>query len=190
MTAITTHQQTYLCFGDLLDYPTPDLLSQVRACAELLRLDHPQEAAQIQGFAEYVESTTLGRLEEIYTGTFDMNPACYIFTGYILFGESFNRGKFLVRLQKEYRERCFSAGNELADHLAVMFRFMGVLDSDEHTAQLLLKECFVPVLTKMNTGFKNENENPNPYRQVLRAILSVLGRTTTVEQTQVAIPVM
>ena len=36
-----------------------------------------------------------------------MNPACYIFAGYILFGESFNRGKFLVRLQKEYRERAF-----------------------------------------------------------------------------------
>ncbi len=190
MTTVTRQQQTYLCFGDLLDYPTPDLLTQARTCADLLRLDYPEAASQIHAFAEWVESAPLGRLEEIYTGTFDMNPACYIFAGYILFGESFNRGKFLVRLQKEYRERGFSAGNELADHLAVMFRFMGILDPDEHTAQLLMKECFVPVLTKMNTGFKSENENPNPYRQVLRAILSVLERITEVEQTQVSIPVM
>ena len=71
-----------------------------------------------------------------------------------------------------------------------MFRFMGILDPDEHTAQLLIKECFVPVLTKMNTGFKNENENPNPYRQVLRAILSVLEQVQEGEQTKEAIPVM
>ena len=190
MTAVTTQQQIYLNFGDLLDYPTADLLAQARACADLLRIDYPEASGQIQGFSECVESTPLGRLEETYTGTFDMNPACYIFTGYILFGESFNRGKFLVRLQKEYRERCFSAGNELADHLAVMFRFMGILDPDEHTAQLLLKECFLPVLTKMNTGFKNENENPNPYRQVLRAILSVLEQIQEGEQTKEVIPVM
>jgi nitrate reductase delta subunit len=190
MTAVTIQQQTYLCFSDLLDYPTPDLLTQTRTCADLLRLDYPQAAGQIQGFAECVESTPLGRLEEIYTGTFDMNPACYIFAGYILFGESFNRGKFLVRLQKEYRERQFTAGNELADHLAVIFRFMGILDPGEHTALLLLKECFLPVLTKMNNGFKNENENPNPYRQVLRAILSVLEQIQEGEQTKEAIPVM
>jgi len=190
MTAIARQQQIYLRFGDLLDYPTPDLLSQARTCADLLKLDYPEAAGQIQSFAEWVESSPLGRLEEIYTGTFDMNPACYIFAGFILFGESFNRGKFLVRLQKEYRERGFSAGNELADHLAVMFRFMGILDPDEHTAQLLLKECFGPVLAKMNTGFKSENENPNPYRQVLRAILSLLGQITEVEQTQGALPVM
>jgi nitrate reductase delta subunit len=181
---ITAQQQIYRCFGDLLDYPTPDLLTQAQTCAGLLRLDYPLAAEQLQSFAECVESTPLGRLEEIYTGTFDMNPACFIFTGYILFGESFNRGKFLVRLQKEYRERGFSAGNELADHLAVMFRFMSLLDSDERTAQLLLKDVFVPVLKKMNTGFKSENENPNPYRQVLGAILSVL------ERIQEAVPVM
>lgn len=184
MTAVTTQQQTYLCFGHLLDYPTSELLTQAHACADLLRLDYPEAADKIQSFADYVASAPLGRLEEIYTGTFDMNPACFIFTGYILFGESFNRGKFLVRLQKEYRERGFSAGNELADHLAVLFRFMSVLDSGEHTAQLLLKDVFVPVLTNMNAGFKSENENPNPYRQVLRAILSVL------EQIQEAVPVM
>lgn len=181
---MTRQQQVYLCFGNLLDYPTPDLLTQAQTCADLLRLDYPQEADQIQSFADYVESTPLGRLEEIYTGTFDMNPACFIFTGYILFGESFDRGKFLVRLQKEYRERDFSAGNELADHLAIMFKFMSILDADEHTARLLLKDVFVPVLTKMNSGFKDENETPNPYRQVLRAILAVL------ESVYEAVPVL
>lgn len=179
---MTPQQECYRTFGDLLDYPTPALAAQASRCADLLRLDYPQAADQIQNFADIVDNTPLGRFEEIYTGTFDMNPACYIFSGYILFGESFNRGKFLVRLQKEYRERDFSAGNELADHLAVIFRFMALLDPDEHTAQLLLKDVFVPVLAKMNEGFNSENRHPNPYRQVLRAILAVLEQIQGVEQ--------
>ncbi|MCK5203170.1 MAG: nitrate reductase molybdenum cofactor assembly chaperone [Desulfobacterales bacterium] len=181
---------TLLRLGDLLDYPDVQLSTYASECVQLLASTLPDASHQIKRFLDFVGSTTQGRMEEIYTGTFDMNPACYIFAGYILFGESFNRGKFLVRLQKEYRERGFSAGNELADHLAVMFKFMAILDPNEHTAQLLMKECFVPVLMKMNTGFKNENENPNPYRQVLRAILSVLEQTMEDEQKQEALLIM
>jgi nitrate reductase delta subunit len=184
MTLVARQQETYLYFADLLDYPKSDLLEKAGICVGLLGPAHPEAAGHIQDFMEFAERTPPGRLEEIYTGTFDISPACYIFAGYILFGESFNRGKFLVRLQKEYRERGFSAGNELADHLAVMFRFMGMLDPDEHTAQLLLKECFVPVLTKMIDSFDDEKTNQNPYRQVLRAVLMVL------EQTQKTVPIM
>lgn len=171
------NQQIYLRFADLLDYPGPDLLSQACTCADLLALDYPAAADQIRDFVKDAEGIPLGRLEEIYTGTFDVSPACYIFAGYILFGESFHRGKFLVRLQEEYRKRGFSAGNELADHLAVMFRFSSMLDPNQLLAQQLVSDCFIPVLTKMNASFKSENGNPNPYRQVLRAILIVLERT-------------
>lgn len=177
MIEVTTTQQIYLCFAHLLDYPNSDLLPQARQCVGILEQDFPQAAEQIQGFVGYMENTQIGRLEEIYTGTFDVSPACFIFAGYILFGESFDRGKFLVRLQKEYRERDFSAGNELADHLAVMFRFMTLLDPNEHLAQLLVGDCFIPVLTKMDAGFTSKDGEPNPYQQVLKAILTVIEQT-------------
>lgn len=175
MTAVRQDMLRY--FGDLLDYPTPELAGQARACAELLGPEHGEAASQLRDFAGYMERTPLGRMEEIYTGTFDMNPACYIFAGYILFGESFKRGKFLVRLQEEYRARGFSAGSELADHMAVLLRFMSLLDPGEETAQLLRDDVLLPVLAEMDRGFDSGNGSPNPYRQVLHAILAVLRET-------------
>ena len=169
--------RVYLCFADLLDYPGPGLADQTRTCADLLALDHPEAAGCLQEFLDCVEGTPLGRLEEIYTATFDVNPACYIFAGYLLFGESFKRGKFLVRLQEKYRERGFSAGNELADHVPVLFRFLSTLDPEEVLAQELVEDCLLPVLGKMNASFKNDTDRPNPYSQVLRAILAVLEQT-------------
>jgi nitrate reductase delta subunit len=169
-----TQQQIYLCFGDLLDYPGPDLASQVRECASLLAPAAPDAAVQLCRFLEVVERTPAGRLEEIYTATFDINPACYIYAGYLLFGESFKRGKFLVQLQEKYREHGFEVQQELADHLAILFRFLAVLDPDERLAHELVEDCLVPVLRAMNANFKPDTEIPNPYAFILRAILSVL----------------
>lgn len=170
----------YRCFADLLDYPSPDLADQTRQCVDLLSPDHgsgphcSEAAKRLQDFLDFVERTPLGRLEEIYTGTFDVNPACYIFAGYMLFGESFKRGKFLVQLQEKYREHGFSAGNELADHVPVLFRFLATLDPEDVLAQQLVDNCLIPVLQKMNANFKDDTATPNPYARVLGAILIVL----------------
>ena len=164
----------YAHFANLLDYPTPDTVEEALICADLLAQDYPESSELIRGFVDTVEDETLGRLEEIYTGTFDVNPTCFIFAGYMLFGESFNRGKFLVRLQKEYKNRDFDQGNELADHLGLMFKFLSILDPDEHLAQLLIKDCFLPVISKMHASFVEDAHKLNPYRQVLQAILNVL----------------
>ncbi|MBS1253328.1 MAG: hypothetical protein MAG451_02377 [Anaerolineales bacterium] len=169
-----TRRRIYRCFADLLDYPGPNLADRTRRCVDLLGPDYPDAAEGIRDFLDFAENTPLGRLEEIYTGTFDVNPACYIFAGYMLFGESFKRGRFLVQLQEKYRERGFSAGDELADHVPVLFRFLATLDSEDVLAEQLVDNCLVPVLQKMNANFKNDTETPNPYARVLRAILVVL----------------
>jgi len=177
-------QRIFLRFADLLDYPGPQLLDQARECAKLLKVDHPEAAEHVAYFLAFCKDAAPGQLEEVYTGTFDMNPACYIFAGYLLFGESFKRGKFLVGLQERYQQRGFSAGSELADHLAVMFRFLATLKIDDVLGQELLEDCLVPVVQRMNKNFKHDNERPNPYARVLRAVLNVL------EQTQQHSPVL
>ena len=74
-------------------------------------------------------------------------------------------------------------GNELADHLAVIFKYLALLEPDEILAQQLVEHCLVPVLQKMNDSFKRDRDIPNPYAQVLRAILNVL------KQVQQSVPV-
>lgn len=178
-----THMKVYSHFANLLNYPSPDIVSQALACADFLAQDYPEASEQIRGFVDSAEDVPLGRLEEIYTGTFDVNPTCFIFAGYMLFGESFNRGKFLVRLQKEYKKRDFDKGNELADHLALMFSFLSILEPNELLAQQLIRDCFLPVISKMFETFSEDADKLNPYRQVLQAILSVLETEKTLVET-------
>jgi len=169
-------QRIMLCFGRLLDYPSPQLAEQARDGAGWLRQSHAEAAAQLDLFLAFVERTPLGQLEELYTGTFDLNPACYIFAGYMLFGESFKRGQFLVGLQERYAERGFSCDNELADHLAVVFKFLATLEPDDVLAGELTNDCLLPVLKKMNANFERDSKKSNPYAHVLRAISHVLER--------------
>jgi nitrate reductase delta subunit len=168
----TIHQPIFTLFGDLLDYPTPALAEQARECAARLLLDQSTPAHRLYEFMAFAEDTPPGQLEEIYTGTFDVNPACYIFAGYMLFGESFDRGKFLVRLQERYRQRGFVWGCELADHIPVILRFLGRLEPGDDLAQNLIDKCLLPVLQKMHSNF--EADTNNPYAGLLLALIEVL----------------
>jgi nitrate reductase delta subunit len=170
-----TRPRIYRLLATLLEYPSPDLVNSARECAELLALEFPQAAAQIERFLSLAEEAQPGRLEEIYTGTFDINPACTIYAGYQLFGESYKRGEFLVRLKEKYRQWGFIEGNELADHLAVLIRFLGRLDPEETLAQELIEDCLIPALEKMNGSFSEQSRRTvNPYACVLRATAAVI----------------
>jgi nitrate reductase delta subunit len=167
--------QIYQLLSALLEYPSPGLTDSARQCVGLLALESPEGAAQLENFLALTEGIPPGRLEEIYTGTFDINPTCTIYAGYQLFGESYKRGEFLVGLKQHYRQRGFSEGNELADHLAVLLRFLGQLDPEETLARELIEDCLVPALEKINGSFSEPSGgNVNPYACVLRAAASVI----------------
>src|SRR3972149_6407406 len=113
----------YNLFADLLEYPTPALPRQARACAEWLLVMHPEEAARLEQFQRSVDESTTERMEEVYTRTFDMQPVCYPYVGYHLFGESYKRGAFMAQLNEGYRTYGYSSGNELPDHVGIILRF-------------------------------------------------------------------
>lgn len=170
-----TQPQIFRLLSVLLEYPSPDLAESARECAGLLALESPEAATYIERFLAVAEETPPGRLEEIYTGTFDINPTCTIYAGYQLFGESYKRGEFLVRLKEKYRQRGFITGNELPDHLALLLRFLGRLDPEETLARELIADCLVPALEKMTGSFPEPcGGTVNPYACVLRAVASVI----------------
>jgi len=166
--------EIYLRLGDLLDYPDLQLSTHAKECVQLLASDLPHASNQMEMFLEFVGSTTQGRMEEIYTGTFDVSPTCFIFAGYMLFGETFKRGEFLVQLQEKYQQHNFSAGNELADHVPVIVRFLATLDDSDILKEEIIEDCLLPVLEKMISSFKTNPNRANPYVHVLRASIEAL----------------
>jgi len=170
----STHR-LYELFARMLEYPTPDLGEQARLCATLLPAVSPEAAEHAAAFADFVAETSPSRLEEIYTGTFDLQVICFPYVGYQLFGESYKRGAFLVKLKEEYRAHGFVADGELPDHLAVILRFMATLkEVDAELEQDLIGVCLAPALGRMEQSFEGK---PGPYGDVIRALVPLLRGT-------------
>jgi nitrate reductase delta subunit len=161
------NQLIYQLFASLLTYPQEYLWSQIKGDNQRLMIDDPEIARLIKQFQDLLKSTSITELEELYTSTFDVNPVCFPYPGFHLFGENFNRADFLVKLKQKYQEHGFTApDNELADHLPILLQFLSTLNYDDSLAQELLTDCLTPALEKMTEGFKNDN----PYAWIIQAL--------------------
>ncbi len=109
-------------------------------------------------------------MEEIYTLTFDIQAIAYLDIGYVLFGEDYKRGHFLVKMQALQREYANDCGTELPDHLPNILTLLPKM-TNRGEAEKLVGKLVLPAIDKMTQGFK---ENGNPYLEVLRAVSEIL----------------
>ena len=167
----TSERQACRRFADLLDYPQPGLAETAAECAALLGPAAPRAAELVGEFAAFARQCPAGRLEEVYTGAFDLDAACHPYVGYHLFGESYKRSVFLLELKQRLRAHGLDIGSEVPDHLAVVLRLLAATD-DVELADELIGVAVVPALAKM-TGEDTERER-HPYDGVLRAVRLVL----------------
>lgn len=159
-------QRRLALFGDILEYPTARLAEQVMCLQSALSAESP-----FANFGAFVEREELVRVQELYTSTFDLNPACCPYIAYHLFGESFKRGALMAKLRETYTEHGFASNlTELPDHLATLLRFVAAC-ADEELAQEILTELVLPALRTMAAAFASGS---NPYGDVLRSLLDTL----------------
>ncbi len=146
--------------ADLLDYPTDELAARTAACERLAVVLAPDATAALHTFAEFTASTPLGRLEEIYTAFFDLNPICYPYIGHLLFGESYKRSAFLVALGERYRAYAFALDDaELADRLSNVLRFVAFCPDPEER-RIIATEAVLPALERLAAGGSTEPVAP------------------------------
>jgi nitrate reductase delta subunit len=174
----STTRRALLLFAQLLDYPTAGLDDAARECAALVTNYSRAAATLLREFSDFVEATPPGPLEEIYTGVFELNAACYPYVGYHLFGETYKRSVFLLELKQRYAAHGFDAGSELADHVAVVLRFVSTCD-DAALSEEILRDALLPTLDKMigkaEDGLAEEDalvqsRGRAAYQQLLRAL--------------------
>ncbi len=70
----TTTKRVLGLFANILDYPSADVVSEVRECQTLLSARSPEAAGFLGEFHALAEDSPDGRLEELYTGVFDLDP--------------------------------------------------------------------------------------------------------------------
>jgi nitrate reductase delta subunit len=181
MSTSTIQQEICRRFAQLLSYPDATVRQQAADCAAQLRELDSAAADPMQRFAAYLAGQEAARLEELFTATFDLQPVCHPYVGYLLCGESQQRTLLLIRLQQLYQQHGFELGSELPDHLATLLRFVGTVD-DRACCQELIRDGLLPALEKLAEGLTAEQ----PYAELIQALQDYLTETVHAGPVQLA----
>ncbi|MGH9470472.1 MAG: nitrate reductase molybdenum cofactor assembly chaperone [Terriglobia bacterium] len=161
------------CFAALVDYPGPEISALVDEGVSALAPAHPEAASALREFQAEERSVGLGRLQEIYTATFDLRPDLTPNIGHHLFGEDGRRNLFMARLKGFLEERSIAVEPELPDHLSLVLRLLAAQGPGPESA-VLVDECLVPAVSRMLQAL----EPANTYRGALQALLLWLKEPT------------
>lgn len=135
--------------ADLLRYPE----------ARLARAS--DDSPEVAAFFDEIERVAPEGMEELYTQTFDLNPVATLEIGWHLWGEQYERGRFLADLRALQASLGIDARNELPDHLTVLLETI-----DRMNEPGPLAEQIAPALQKIAAPLE---EHGNPYRHLIRA---------------------
>lgn len=155
-------QTDYPFLADLLKYPTGQLRARLADC----------QNETLSPFIDYVRSVSDTEWEELYIRTFDIQAICYLEIGYVLFGEDYKRGHFLVKMQGLQRAHNNDCGTELSDHLTNILTLLPKMQ-DREEAHDMVERLILPAMQKMLQGF---SKGGNVYQAVLQAIVAVLTK--------------
>jgi nitrate reductase assembly molybdenum cofactor insertion protein NarJ len=118
----------------------------------LLQSRYPDAANEMQRFVDYINSKSLEDIEEVFGKTFHIQAICYLDIGYVIFGEDYKRGEFLVHMKQEQQKANNDCGEELADNLANVLELMTKTEDLEFLDELAVK-VLMPALNTMLKEF-------------------------------------
>ncbi|HTO98300.1 MAG TPA: molecular chaperone TorD family protein [Myxococcales bacterium] len=170
MSAPQPNRAVLAAFADLFSYPRGDLAGAARRCLDLLEPGHPA-APFLRKFASWAGRAREGEIEELYTSTFDLAPACAPYVGFQISPDAGRRNLFLSSLASVYEREGFRPREELGDHLSEVLRFLAAA-RDPEARQTLIREGLVPAVEKMACSFQGKS---NPWRSLLDALLACLA---------------
>ncbi len=142
----------YILFADLLRYPSKDYPKQVEACQKMLDEKYPEVAMEMKRFTEYVNTHNEDQWQELFTKSFDVQPICYLDLGYVIFGEDYKRGAFLLHMQEEQLKAKNDCGTDLSDNICNMLTLYTKTDDYNLLDELAVK-IMIPGVEKMVSEF-------------------------------------
>ncbi|MGE5419670.1 MAG: hypothetical protein ACM3UT_05760 [Chloroflexota bacterium] len=160
----------YADMARLFKYPTEQLKNDVDSCGDFLAEYDESLEKKLEPFRQHVMEKTLAYQQEYYSETFDVQPVSTLDIGYVLFGDDYRRGVFLVNMQREHIMAGNDCGRELPDHLPNVLTLLPMI-SDKGFAEELICSLLIPALTEMIRRFRGAE---NYYRSLLEILLSVM----------------
>jgi nitrate reductase assembly molybdenum cofactor insertion protein NarJ len=97
---------------------------------------------------------------------------CFLDIGYVLFGEDYKRGIFLVNIKKEQLKACNDCGTELPDHLPNLLTLLPKME-DKDLVEELIYSILIPAIHEMILKFRNVN---NLYKGLLEILVTIMEK--------------
>lgn len=157
---------TFTVLAEAFRYPAPGHLAALEKGVQ--ELPAGEEKRNLAVFLSKVKDLSLGQWEELHTRTLDLNPPAAPYVGYQTWGESYRRGEFLSKMNREVMENDIETDGELPDHLIPVLRYLARVDSP--LPELLT--VIGPAVQRMTEGLRQLDAH-NPYLELLESTLSV-----------------
>jgi len=162
--------KTLRSLSRLLSYPDDQTVEAAELLYIILQGELPEAAQNMSDFGAFLEQHEPWQVEEAFTGTFDVNPACALEVGWHLFGEEYARGLFLVRMREELRKYGLEESAELPDHISHVLAVVGCMPDDE--ASRFVTACVLPAVKKMHAALQGKD---SPYGNVVSCLALILN---------------
>lgn len=154
----------------LVTYPQSAQLDN--ACNEI---SQSLMGSELASFKDEMSKLSQKEKEELFTRTFDINGPCSLDIGYVIFGEDYKRGEFLVGLKDLYRRINYTIGTELADHLPYVLKALTLMPDGEEKNDLAEK-VLIPAIEKMKNSLNGTDQAQVAYQVPLNLMNKVLHK--------------
>lgn len=142
----------YKLFAEVFKYPTAPTADKIKECQLFLDRNYPNAGEEFKRFSSFIANSTADEIEEIYAKTFHIQAICFLDLGYVIFGEDYKRGEFLVNMKAEQRDHNNDCGEELSDNLANVLTLLPIHTNEDFVNELAVM-IIVPALKKMLEEF-------------------------------------
>lgn len=144
-------------------YPDPRQLAILEA--GLSRLPAGSHKQALASFVSKICCLQQGEWEELHTHTLDLDPPAAPYIGYQTWGESYQRGEFMSKMNRELVNWDIDLEGELPDHLIPALRYLG--RSDQPLPELI--EVINPAVQRMISALRSADPS-NPYLDLFEAV--------------------
>lgn len=151
------HPAVWEQLGSLFRYPDEGYGRRLQQCRKALETCDPRAAAGLLEAEEALAGKGTAALEELYTRTFDLNPTCALEAGWHLYGEAYERGRFMVRCRDLLAELGVEERGELPDHLSSLLPALGRLS--EELAAPFSARFLLPALLEMRGALREKGSD-------------------------------
>ncbi len=147
-------RKQYSLLAKLFKYPGEDFMFHLKENQDFLDRLYPEAGKELQLFSEYMNHCSPDGREELFTKTFDVQPICYLDLGYVMFGEDYKRGAFLLNMQVEQQKINNDCGTDLPDNICNVLNLMAISEEDTFIEDLVWN-IFIPCVKKMIGEFNS-----------------------------------